>query len=57
MSSKTKRQDIISTFLFNVWLYSDSDELDEWMAYLARENEDDELADLFEREYTKAGQF
>lgn len=48
MNSKTIRQDIISTFLFNVWLHSDSDELDEWLAYLARENKDDDLARSFE---------
>lgn len=48
MTGKTKQQDIISTFLFKVWFQSDSDELDAWLAYLARENKDDELAELFE---------
>ena len=40
----TKQQTYVSDFLYNVYLASDSKELDEWLAYLARENRDDELA-------------
>ena len=37
-------QTIISDFLYNIYLESDSKELDEWIVYLARENGDEKLA-------------
>lgn len=40
----TKQQTCVSEFLYNVYLESDSKELDEWLAYLARENGDEQLA-------------
>lgn len=40
----TKEQTIISDFLLKCYLESDSDELDKWIEFLARENGDDELA-------------
>ena len=44
----TKKQTYVSEFLYDVFLNSDSKELDEWLIYLARENGDDELAKAFE---------
>ena len=40
----TKAQTYVSTFLYNIYLESDSKELDEWLVYLARENGDEALA-------------
>lgn len=40
----TTKQTIISDFLYNIYLESDSKELDEWIVYLARENGDEKLA-------------
>ena len=40
----TSRQIAISDFLYNIYLESDSKELDEWLIYLARENVDEQLA-------------
>lgn len=40
----TKQQTYVSEFLYNVYLKSDSEELDRWLAYLARENNDEQLA-------------
>lgn len=40
----TKAQTYVSDFLYNVYLNSDSRELDEWLVYLARENGDEQLA-------------
>lgn len=40
----TKPQTYVSEFLYNIYLESDSKELDEWLAYLARENGDEQLA-------------
>lgn len=40
----TKQQTYVSEFLYNVYLESDSEELDKWLAYLARENNDEQLA-------------
>lgn len=40
----TKRQSVVSDFLYAMYLYSDSKELDEWLIYLARENHDEQLA-------------
>lgn len=40
----TTKQTIISDFLYNIYLKSDSKELDEWIMYLARENGDEVLA-------------
>lgn len=40
----TIKQTIISDFLYNIYLESDSKELDEWIVYLARENGDEKLA-------------
>ena len=42
----TKEQTYVSKFLFNIYLESDSKELDEWLVYLARENGDEELATM-----------
>ena len=39
----TSKQTIISDFLYNMYLESDSIDLDLWIAYLARENGDDKL--------------
>ena len=39
---------IISEFLYAVYLGSDSKELDEWLAFLARENGDEQLAKKME---------
>lgn len=44
----TKQQTCVSDFLYNIYLESDSKELDEWLAYLARENGDEQLAKLIE---------
>ena len=44
MLNLTTKQTIVSEFLYNVYLESDSKELDEWLVYLARENGDEELA-------------
>ena len=44
----TKEQAYVSTFLFNVYLYSDSKELDDWLIYLVRENGDELLAKAME---------
>ena len=40
----TSKQTIISDFLYNIYLESDNKELDNWIAYLARENGDEKLA-------------
>lgn len=40
----TKEQTYVSDFILNVYLQSDSQDLDEWLIYLARENGDEELA-------------
>lgn len=40
----TKQQAYVSDFLYNIYLESDSKELDSWLAYLARENGDEQLA-------------
>lgn len=40
----TKQQTYVSEFLYNIYLESDSKELDEWLVYLARENNDEQLA-------------
>ena len=40
----TKQQTYVSDFLYNVYLESDSKELDAWLTYLARENGDEQLA-------------
>lgn len=40
----TREKSYVSDFLFNVYLESDSKELDEWLVFLARENGDEELA-------------
>ena len=40
----TKEQTYVSEFLYNIYLESDSKELDAWLVYLARENGDEELA-------------
>lgn len=40
----TTKQTIISDFLYNIYLESDSKELDEWLSYLALENGDERLA-------------
>ena len=40
----TREKTYVSDFLFNVYLESDSNELDQWLAYLARENGDEKLA-------------
>ena len=42
----TKAQTYVSDFLYNVYLESDSEELDNWLAYLARENGDEQLAKM-----------
>lgn len=42
----TKEQIYVSDFLYNVYLTSDSKELDAWLAYLARENGDEQLAKM-----------
>lgn len=42
----TKEQTCVSEFLYNIYLESDSKELDEWLVYLARENGDEELATM-----------
>lgn len=42
----TSKQTIISDFLYNIYLESDSEELDKWLAYLARENGDEQLAKM-----------
>lgn len=42
----TKQQTYVSDFLYNIYLESDSKELDAWLVYLARENGDEQLADL-----------
>ena len=44
----TKQQTCVSEFLYNVYLESDSKELDEWLVYLARESGDERLAQLME---------
>lgn len=42
----TSKQTIISDFLYNIYLESDNEELDNWLAYLARENGDEQLAKM-----------
>lgn len=42
----TSKQIAISDFLYNIYLESDSKELDEWLVYLARENGDEQLAKM-----------
>lgn len=40
----TKQQTYVSDFLYNVYLESDSEDLDKWLEYLARANNDEQLA-------------
>lgn len=42
----TKQQTYVSDFLYNIYLKSDSKDLDEWLIYLARENGDTKLAEM-----------
>lgn len=42
----TKAQTYVSDFLYNIYLESDSKELDEWLRFLAIENGDKQLAQL-----------
>lgn len=42
----TKQQTYVSDFLYNIYLESDSKDLDEWLAYLAQENGDEQLANM-----------
>ena len=42
----TKQQTYVSDFLYNVYLESDSKELDAWLEYLARESGNEQLAKL-----------
>lgn len=42
----TKQQTYVSDFLYNVYLESDSKDLDTWLEYLARENGDEQLAKM-----------
>lgn len=42
----TKEQTYVSEFLYNIYLESDSKELDAWLVYLARENGDEKLATM-----------
>lgn len=42
----TKQQTYVSDFLYNIYLESDSKELDEWLIYLSRENGDEQLAKM-----------
>lgn len=44
----TKQQTYVSDFLYDIYLESDSKDLDEWLAYLARENGDEQLAKMIE---------
>lgn len=44
----SKKQTVISDFLYNMYLESDSIEFDLWIAYLARTNGDEKLAQLIE---------
>lgn len=44
----TTKQTIISDFLYHIYLESDSNDLDEWIVYLARENGDEKLAQAIE---------
>lgn len=46
MLNLTTKQTIISDFLYHIYLESDSNELDEWLVYLARENGDEQLAKM-----------
>ena len=41
----TKAQTYVSDFLFNIYLESDSDELDAWLGWLALMNGDKKLAE------------
>lgn len=42
----TKQQTYVSDFLYNIYLESDSKELDNWLTYLAIENGDEQLAKM-----------
>lgn len=42
----TKAQTYVSDFLYNIYLESDSKDLDEWLRFLAIENGDEQLAQL-----------
>lgn len=42
----TEAQTYVSNFLYDIYLDSDSEELDSWLAYLALENGDEPLAKL-----------
>lgn len=44
MKQLTKAQTYVSDFLYNIYLESDTKELDGWLVYLARENGDEQLA-------------
>lgn len=46
MERLTKAQTYVSDFLYNIYLESDSKELDEWLRFLAIENGDEQLAQL-----------
>lgn len=41
----TKAQTHVSDFLFNIYLESDSEELDKWLSWLALMNGDEKLAE------------
>lgn len=47
----TKEQTIVSDFLFNIYLESDSPELDKWLAWLAIMNHDEKLAEAISNDY------
>lgn len=42
----TKAQNIISDFICNIYLDSDSEELDNWLGWLAIMNGDEKLAEV-----------
>lgn len=44
----TKARTHVSDFLFNIYLESDSDELDKWLAWLALMNGDKKLAEAMD---------
>lgn len=44
------KKQIISDFLLNVYLYSDDCDLDNWLQFLARENGDEILAEVIDKE-------
>lgn len=44
----TKAKAHVSDFLFNIYLDSDSEELDKWLGFLARANGDEKLAKMID---------